>query len=1094
MSKEFITNQEKLLSDVVNNYLKDSDNLYFLVGFFYFSGFEELVENLKEKNLKILVGLEIEKGILNRVKEVEFLTEQNVSRAEIRDKFNKSLVDLFNETNFFDTKLNIEAFKLFFSKIKDGTLEIRKTKNPNHSKMYLFEFTEESSHHGEELGRVITGSSNLTRSGLRGQFELNVVLKENSDFEKGKEIFDMLWKEAIIIVDKDNIKIFEDDVIEKIWFEKLYKPILLYIRVLHEYFSINLAQKVKYPHEITKERFLNLRYQMDAIQLALSTIEKHNGVIIADVVGLGKSIIASTVAHNLNLKTIIIAPPHLVKQWDDEYRDYFDFNAKVFSSGSIANALEYLNNNTDGQQRLIIVDEAHKYRNDETNDYGMLHNLCQGNKVVLLTATPFNNRPQDIFSMIKLFQIPAKSTLKTVGNLSEEFYRLILEYKKLEKSQKDQSESPEAIKAQLEEIARQIRLIISPLVIRRSRLDLEDISAYKNDIKAQKIEFPVVNPPEELQYNLGNLQDLYIYTLERIASEDGKNCFKGTRYRPVTYLKDFKKYQKTIEEEFGNFNLFKNSQNQISHFMRRLLVQRFESSIAAFESTLKYMIFSSENIQKWIKVRNTVPIFKKGNLPEIEKYYQISSDDVLKEVEGMNLEDDLSNLKKRGLFEIPVEDIKKGFQEDLESDIEILKSLQKKWFEKGITEDPKLDQISSILKEHLKLEPHRKIIVFSEYADTVNYLYKNLENKLPVFKYTSNDSSVKNKEIISRNFDAGITANKQENKFKILLATDAISEGYNLHRAGMIINYDIPYNPTRVIQRIGRINRINKKVFDVLFIYNYFPSSVGEDETRTKQISTLKIAMIQALLGDDTKVLTSEEELKSFFNEVYIKEFEKSEERSWDAKYKDYYLQLVDSNSELLKFALQIPKRTRIGRKSDNFSGVLVFGKKGNDFVFRLGISPDVTKPLSPEEALSMFEANFTEKSFEVTDQFEPLYEKVKSDLFKRNTQVPNEKLKREVLDRLEVIQQSSTGNLKDYISDLVDVINLDGLPRLYLKFINQLKTEQAASIPEKIAPHYISTILKSARSVDEGEELLILSEEFINQNNETYKPKVEND
>lgn len=152
----------------------------------------------------------------------------------------------------------------------------------------------------------------------------------------------MLWKDAVIIVDKENIKIFEDDVIEKIWFEKLYKPILLYIRVLHEYFNINLAQKVKYPHKITKERFLNLRYQMDAIQLALSTVEKHNGVIIADVVGLGKSIIASAVAHNLNWKTIIIAPPHLVKQCDNEYRDYFDFNAKVFSSGSIANALEYL--------------------------------------------------------------------------------------------------------------------------------------------------------------------------------------------------------------------------------------------------------------------------------------------------------------------------------------------------------------------------------------------------------------------------------------------------------------------------------------------------------------------------------------------------------------------------------------------------------------------------------------------------------------------------------------------------------------------------------------------------------------------------------
>ncbi|MCF6333765.1 MAG: SNF2-related protein [Draconibacterium sp.] len=1086
MSKEFITNQDKLLTNVVNNYLQDSDNLYFLVGFFYFSGFEEIFENIIDKNLKILVGLEIEKGIMNQVKEVESLTLQNFSRGEIRDNFNKSLVELFNETNFFDTLKNTKAFKSFYNKIKDGTLEIRKTKDPNHSKMYLFEFNDASSHHGEELGRVITGSSNLTRSGLRGQFELNVVLKDNSDFEKGKEIFDTLWKQAIIIADIDNIKIFEDDVIEKIWFDKLYKPILLYIRVLHEYFSISLKQKVKYPHEITNERFLNLRYQMDAIQLALSTIEKHNGVIVADVVGLGKSIIASATAHNLNLKTIIIAPPHLVKQWDDEYRDYFDFNAKVFSSGSIGNALEYLNSNSDGEPRLIIVDEAHKYRNEETQDYALLHNLCQGNKVILLTATPFNNRPQDVFSMIKLFQIPAKSTLKTVGNLAEEFARLVTDYKKLEKTQKDQSESPETIKDKVDEIARQIRLIISPLVIRRSRLDLEDISAYKEDIDAQGIEFPIVNPPEELQYNLGNLEELYIYTLERIASEDGKNCFKGTRYRPVTYLKNIEKYKKKIEEEFGNFNLFKNAQNQISRFMRRLLVKRFESSVVAFESTLKYMILSSENIQNWIKVRKTVPIFKKGNLPDIEKYYQISSDDVLKEIEGMNLDNDLSKLKKRGLFEIPIEDIKKGFFTDLESDIAILKSLFEKWFKNGIGEDPKLDQISKILQEHLKLETDRKIIVFSEYADTIDYLEKNLKNKLPVFKYTSNDASVKNKNIISTNFDAGLPKAKQENKYKILLATDAISEGYNLHRAGMIINYDIPYNPTRVIQRIGRINRINKKVFDILYIYNYFPSAVGENETRTKQISTLKLAMIQALLGDDTKVLTNEEELKSFFKEVYKKEFEKSEARSWDTKYKDYYLNLADTNSELLKIALQIPKRSRIARKSDKHSGVLVFGKKGNDFVFRLAQSVDETLPLPPEEALQMFEAELTESPLKTTDKFELLYEKVKADLFKRNTQVPNEKLKREVLDWLEVIQQNPAGNLKDYLADLMDVINLDGLPRHYLKFLNKLKPEQAETIPDKIAPHYISTILKSARSVDEGEELLILSEEFIKPNAQT--------
>lgn len=105
----------------------------------------------------------------------------------------------------------------------------------------------------------------------------------------------------------------------------------------------------------------------------------------------------------------------------------------------------------------------------------------------------------------------------------------------------------------------------------------------------------------------------------------------------------------------------------------------------------------------------------------------------------------------------------------------------------------------------------------------------------------------------------------QRDDYKILVATDAISEGYNLHRAGTVINYDIPYNPTRIIQRIGRINRINKKVFDQLYIYNYFPTDVGESETRTKEISTLKMAMIHAIMGEDTKVLTKDEEIQSYF-------------------------------------------------------------------------------------------------------------------------------------------------------------------------------------------------------------------------------------
>ena len=152
----------------------------------------------------------------------------------------------------------------------------------------------------------------------------------------------------------------------------------------------------------------------------------------------------------------------------------------------------------------------------------------------------------------------------------------------------------------------------------------------------------------------------------------------------------------------------------------------------------------------------------------------------------------------------------------------------------------------------------------------------------------------------------------QRNDYHILVATDAISEGYNLHRAGAIFNYDIPYNPTRVIQRIGRINRINKKVFDKLYIYNYFPTDVGEAETRTKEISTLKMAMIHAIMGEDTKALTKEEDLQAYFKERYRKEFARSEEASWDTPYRKLLNSL--KGTDAYDQAMELPHRARTAR------------------------------------------------------------------------------------------------------------------------------------------------------------------------------------
>jgi superfamily II DNA or RNA helicase len=1080
MSHQFITNQDKLLSEVINNILPSSKALYFLVGYFYFPGFEEIYKNVADRNMKILVGLDAEKDTINKIKEFEIIDETNHSRGEIRLKFNKNFVAIFNDTDFFDSEQKQEAFRIFLEKIKNGTLEIRKTLRPNHSKLYLFENKDEYSQGGEFAGTVITGSSNLSRAGLRGQHEINVVFRDEH-FQEGLDLFNQLWSDSVLIVDNNNYNEFHKEVIEKIWIDKLPDPYLLYLRVLIEYFTIAKCGTIAFPSGITKEKFKDLKYQIDAVTRAINILEQHNGVIIADVVGLGKSIIASAIAYNMKLKTIIIAPPHLIPQWKD-YSYEFNFRAKFYSSGKIRLALE---ENNDGEQKLIIIDEVHKYRNENTHDYALLHQLCQKNKVILLSATPFNNRPQDIFALIRLFQITAKSTIRTVDNLSYQFREMIKEFKKLKESQKKKTKSEAQIKHEIEILADKIRDILSPVIIRRSRIDLELIDEYKEDLEHQKISFPKVNEPVVLEYKLGDLTELYINTFYKITPQEEGKGFIGVRYMPANYIKNIEKYKEKISEEFDDVNLFKQAQQNLAGFMKHLLVRRFESSIEAFVKSLDSMIQSSQYIKEWYERVGKVPIYKKGNLPSVEELFNLEGEEAEIDLKEINFEEQLASYTEKGLFLIDKKELSVNFIRDLEKDINLLKEIRNDWFANGYPDDPKLKDFKVILKNKHKEMPSRKIIVFTEFSDTADYLYKKLKDEFRVFKYSSKDSSYENKEIIRRNFDAGIRESEMRNEFDILIATDAISEGFNLHRAGVIFNYDIPYNPTRVIQRVGRINRINKKVFDELFIYNFFPSAEGQQHTFVTQIATLKLAMIQALIGEDTKVLTTDEELRSFFVEQFRDELKEQEAKeSWDAKFLNELNRIKSTNPSLYRQAIELPRRIRIKRtKAFEQKGVIVFGKKGTDYIFKIGTSPTEYQTLDARDSIQIFKSELDEKSELVSSEFEAIYQAVKANLFTKKNEVALDKGKRETIDKLRVLIDKKIGN-QDYLKDLLFVvIELDSLPELYLRQVRKISDKtidiDLKKLMEDIPHSYLVDIIKKAEMIDEAEENLILAEEL---------------
>src|SRR5574344_455502 len=557
MSSNFITNKDKFLSDIINGILPKTDAVDILVGYFYYSGYVQLSDNLKNENIRILVGLDVDLQITKHIREVENFKQTLPSRSNIKEEYYKQFVKIFNDTDFLDTAEKLEQFKMFYGKIVDGSLEIRKTLEPCHSKMYLFAYDDQMNEEGELPGVVITGSSNLSYQGLTGRLELNARFNNKADYEEGHNIFEELWKDSVVVVDKSNIDEWNNKVMERIWYDKIYSPYLMYIRVLREYFSIPTKEDLLTPFDITDAKYSNLKYQTDAVQMSLNALDNHHGAIVADVVGLGKSIIASTVARNLKLRTIIVCPPHLYKQWE-EYKDEFRFTASVFSAGKIEDALSHYQRLTKpDEQFLIIIDEAHRFRNEYTQDYALLHNLCFGNKVLLLTATPFNNQPSDIYSLIKLFQIPTKSTLKTVENLGASFKDLIDKYQKLREMQRKGKTSEEDVKNEVNNISKSIRSIISPLVVRRSRLDLQEIPEYMEDLKQQNIQLVIPNDPEELTYDLSELKDLYLSTLDRINKSKDSLAdvyrFKAARYSPVLYVNEEKKDQlaQEMEEKTG---------------------------------------------------------------------------------------------------------------------------------------------------------------------------------------------------------------------------------------------------------------------------------------------------------------------------------------------------------------------------------------------------------------------------------------------------------------------------------------------------------------------------------------------------------------
>lgn len=851
------------------------DRFLAVVGFFRSSGYFKLRKELGDiSEIKILVGINIDDIFRKHNKALLMLSDEDKAKEIYNKDFKEDIINAEYAPEVENGILQM------CEDLVSGRLQMRihATKNL-HAKFYL---CLPQNHNENSDGWVIMGSSNISDSGLGikqpPQYELNVAMKDYDDVKYCSDEFWTLWNEAIPLTAEDI-----DKYKKKTYLGYQPTPYELYIKVLidtfgdqvEDDFSIQLPDGVK-----------DLKYQKDAVIQGYQMLMQHNGLFLADVVGLGKTMIATMIAKRFvesngkNTNILVIYPPALEDNWKDTFKLFGIYKkAQFITNGSLSKILEGRDQYKDKEDfDLIIVDEAHGFRSDSSGKYDELQKICKSpcvnnglfkslqKKVMLLSATPLNNRPDDLLNQLLLFQNSQSCTIDGIPNLKGFFAPLIDKYKKLmrERDKRD-------VTSEVDKIYEQIRnKVIDKVTVRRTRNNILNDSDYKADIKSQGIIFPKILPPNELEYSMSrDTNDRFYETLKQLTDgeSDTNPAGKGlyyARYRAVEFLKP--EYRKK----------YKNATHigqTLAGIYRVHMVKRLESSFYAFKKSLRTLLNITEDMIKMFEENKVI----------------IAPDLKVKDLQAKNMELDeiIEYAVSKGYV---AEDIvftadafTPKFLEMLHHDIDILKKLNADWDKEN--EDPKFDKFKENLTRNFfdkKINPSGKLVLFSESVDTLNYLYERLTKELGRDDVLMVTAANRNRlvQTIRENFDANYPSDSM--RYNIIITSDVLAEGVNLHRSNVIVNYDSPWNATRLMQRIGRVNRIGSLA---QYIYNYlfYPSRQGDKEIQLYKNALVKLQGFHSAFGEDAQIYSKEEIVKEF--------------QMFDNNVKDY----IDKKIELLR-------------------------------------------------------------------------------------------------------------------------------------------------------------------------------------------------
>lgn len=925
-----------------------------VVGFFRASGYFSLRPFLDGiSKVRVLVGMDVDKYIAEAAchGKLFFGAEENVKQDCLR----KVREDIENSN--YRKEIEDGIFQMVQDLI-DGKLELRAHPSKKiHAKIYVL-YPDNFNQYTQ--GMAITGSSNLSGNGLgiteERQYEFNVKMTKHEDVQFAKSEFEQLWEEA------KGCEISADDLktsINSTYLKGDVTPYDLYIKMLMEYFSGRILEADKDDPFDMPEGYTKYDYQMDAVIEGYQKLIRYDGFFLADVVGLGKTVIATMIAKKFliengrdHTKILVVYPPAVEQNWKTTFKDFgIDKYANFISNGSLSKVLDEDNYNywNADEYDLVLVDEAHKFRSHTSTAFAQLQEICKmprmekGNipgykkKVMLISATPLNNTPADLYNEIQLFQDPRCCTIDGVGNLTAFFSPLIVEFKRLRKD-------PDADIRDFKKLAEKVReRIIKPITVRRTRTDIESVPRYNKDVNG----FPKVERPIESRYELNeHLADLFERAMQTLTME-----LKYARYRAIAYLKP--------EASKGLYDNAERVSRSLAGIRKNGLVKRLESSFNAFQVSIQK--FRQAN-------KNMIDMFESNKVfiaPDLDLNLLLENGLSEEEIEEKLNEKAEANPKNEVFH---AADFQQEYIEMLREDQAILEKMCNDWQNISDDDDSKFAKFNELLKhEFFKAErnPEHKLVVFSESVDTVNYLKRRIDRSDVLVISSSNRSQ--QFKIIRENFDANYKT--KLNDYNIILTTDVLAEGVNLHRSNVIVNYDTPWNSTRLMQRIGRVNRIGS-ASNHIYNYVFYPSREGNREINLNQIAVSKIQTFHSILGEDNQIYSRDEiidrNLSKLFDEA-LKEQKK--DLNQEIPFYEELLSLYRTNRREYNRIEKLSLRSRTGRESRTVDGAtlsgdsLVFLKTNFRKVFFL-VSENAEE-ISVLEALKYFKAKADEKPIE---------------------------------------------------------------------------------------------------------------------------------